>query len=63
MQINYYGDRRQTARGPITAHIRIITNWGSPDQKERLLTVRLKSQTETITVGTAEFAGKGHVEK
>lgn len=63
MQVNYYGDRRQMARGPITAHIRIITHFGSPDQKERLLTIRLRSQAETITVGTAEFSDKGPFEK
>lgn len=57
VRINYYGDRRQTALGPVTAQVRLITNFGTPNQQEKRLTVRLKSRQETLDIGTVDIGG------
>lgn len=54
-QINYYGDRRQTALGPVTAQVRLITGFGTPAQQEKRLTVRLKDKQETLEMGSIEI--------
>ena len=55
VRINYYGDRRQTAFGPVTAQIRLITGFGTPAEKEQRLTLRLSESKETLDVGTIEI--------
>ena len=55
VRINYYGDRRQAALGPVTAQVRLITGFGTPAQKEQRLTVRLAAKQETLEIGTIEI--------
>jgi len=55
VRINYYGDRRQTAIGPVTAQVRLITGFGTPAEKEQRLTLRLSESKETSDVGTIEI--------
>ncbi|PTY06659.1 hypothetical protein DB347_11525 [Opitutaceae bacterium EW11] len=57
VRINYYGDRRQTALGPVTAQVRLITGFGTPNQQEKRLTVRLKSRQETLDIGNVDIGG------
>jgi len=56
VKINYYGDRRQTALGPVTAQVRLITGFGTPRQQEKRLTVRLKNAQETLEIGAIEIS-------
>ena len=56
VQINYFGDRRQSELGPVTAKAHIITHFGQPDQQEKVLTVRLTEQKESLDIGTVEIA-------
>ena len=59
MKINYYGDRRQTALGPVTVQVRLITDFGLPTQHEQRITVRLVDQKETLDIGSIALkAGK-----
>lgn len=58
VQINYYGDRRQTALGPVTAQVRLVTGFGTPNQQEKRLTVRLKDKQETLDLGSIEMGKK-----
>jgi Ca-activated chloride channel family protein len=55
-KINYYGDRRQTALGPVTAQVRLITGFGTPTQQEKRLTVHLEDQRQTLDVGSFVIA-------
>lgn len=55
-KINYYGDRRQAALGPVTAQVRLITGFGTPTQQEKRLTVRLEDQRQTLDVGAFVIA-------
>lgn len=58
VKINYFGDRRQTALGPVTAQVRLITGFGTRAQKEQLLTVRLKETEDTLEIGAIEIGDK-----
>jgi len=51
VRINYFGDRRQTALGPVTVQVRLITDFGLPTQREQRITVRLVDPKETIDIG------------
>lgn len=53
-KINYYGDRRQNAFGPVTAQVRFITDFGTPQKHEKRVTVRLKDKQETLEIGSLE---------
>jgi hypothetical protein len=55
IRINYYGDSRQTTLGPVTAQIRLITDFGTPAQKAKLLTMRLSEKKENLEVGQIEI--------
>jgi len=55
VRINYYGDRRQTALGPVTAQVRLITGFGTPQEKEELITVRLVDRKEALEIGSIEI--------
>ncbi len=59
VKINYYGDRRQTTLGPVTAEVRLITGFGTARQQEKRLTMRLKEAQETLDVGVIEIGAKG----
>jgi uncharacterized protein YfaP (DUF2135 family) len=51
VQVNYYGDRATSVNGPTTLQLRLTTGFGTPTQTERLVTLRLKAQSETVLVG------------
>jgi len=55
VHLNYYGDSRQTELGPVTAQVRLITGFGTPDEKEKRLTVRLVERQDNLIVGTIEI--------
>ncbi|HWA25216.1 MAG TPA: DUF2135 domain-containing protein, partial [Lacunisphaera sp.] len=55
VHINYYGDRRQTELGPVTAQIRLITGFGTPGEQEKRVTLQLAEQKDTRVVGTIEI--------
>jgi tetratricopeptide (TPR) repeat protein len=58
IQINYYGDSRQTAIGPVTAQVLLITGFGTPTQEERRLTVRLEANKQILDIGSITIGGK-----
>ena len=58
VQINYFGDSRQTALGPVTAQLRLISGFGTAKQTEKRLTVRLQDNKETLDIGSFEVPGK-----
>jgi uncharacterized protein YfaP (DUF2135 family) len=57
VKINYFGDRRQTAIGPVTVQMRLTTDFGLPSQKEQRITVRLVDPKETLDIGSIEIPG------
>ena len=51
IKINYFGDRRPQALGPVTARLKIFTGFGTSAQKEKVLVVHLQDKQEILDVG------------
>ena len=51
IQAQFYGHRQQLVAGATTLGLRLYTGFGTAAQKEERLTLRLKGQSEVVTVG------------
>ncbi|MEF8770698.1 MAG: VIT domain-containing protein [Candidatus Accumulibacter phosphatis] len=51
VQAQFYGHRQQVVAGATTLSLRLYTAFGTAAQKEEWLTLRLKGQSEVVTVG------------
>jgi len=51
IQAQFYGHRQQVVAGATTLGLRLTTGFGTAAQKEERLTLRLKGQSEVVTVG------------
>ncbi len=54
VEANYFGDRRQNLTGVTSLQVQLITGFGTPQAREQMITLRLKSRSETIFVGEFE---------
>lgn len=54
VEANYFGSRQQLVTGATTLMLRLTTHWGTPQQKDQRVTLRLKDRAETILVGEFE---------
>ena len=50
----YYGDRRQNVTGATTLQVKLTTKFGTAEQQEQIVTMRLKGRQETVFVGEFE---------
>jgi tetratricopeptide (TPR) repeat protein len=55
IEVNLYGDSRQTLGGPITIQAELFTNFGKPTQKREVINCRVTSDKEVIKIGTLKF--------
>jgi len=55
VRINYCRNRRQAALGPVTAQLRLITGFGTADEKEERITVRLVKKKKSLKIGTIQI--------
>jgi hypothetical protein len=51
IQANYFGTRQQNLHGATTLYLDIYTDYGSPTEKKKTITLRLKTKEEVIEVG------------
>ncbi|SBT04832.1 conserved exported hypothetical protein [Candidatus Accumulibacter aalborgensis] len=51
IQAQFYGHRQQLVAGATTLGVRLYTGFGTAAQKEERLTLRLKGQSDVVTVG------------
>ena len=51
IQVNYYGTRQQRIAGPTNIQVKLITNYGRPNQKMEEITLRLSDESEVIEIG------------
>ncbi|HWB58919.1 MAG TPA: VIT domain-containing protein [Chthoniobacteraceae bacterium] len=57
----YYGSTQQNVTGAVTVTATVFTNFGRPDQKKQVLTLRLDSIKENVPIGNIRFdAGMIH---
>jgi tetratricopeptide (TPR) repeat protein len=54
VEAQYFGDRRQAVTGPTTLQVKLATRFGTPEQQEQSITLRLKGRQETVFVGEFE---------
>jgi Flp pilus assembly protein TadD len=54
VQANYFGQRQQIVSGATTLQLKLTTGFGTPLQKEQIVTLRLKGAREVIDVGEFE---------
>lgn len=54
VEAQYFGDRRQAVTGPTTLQVKLATRFGTAEQKEQSVTLRLKGRQETVFVGEFE---------
>jgi Ca-activated chloride channel family protein len=51
IQANYYGNRQQVLAGATTLQVKLFSGFGTPQQKEQVVTLRLQDRSETVFVG------------
>ena len=52
---HYFGSSQQKLTGPATATATVYTNWGRPEEKKQILSLRLDKPKEKVTVGEIKF--------
>jgi hypothetical protein len=54
VEAHYFGDRRQNITGVTTLQVKLATKFGTVEQREEIVTLRLKGRAETVFVGEFE---------
>ena len=49
---NYFGSRQQTLVGPATVTATVFTNWGRPEEKRQILSLRLDKPKDKVSIGS-----------
>lgn len=59
VKANYYGHRQQLLVGATTLMVQLSTDWGTPQQKDQQIVLRLQGRRDVVTVGrfTVEAPG------
>ena len=55
VDVNLFGDTRQTIGGPITIKAELFTNFGKVNQKRKIINCRVGSNKEVIRIGALHF--------
>lgn len=59
IQANFYGHQQQVVAGATTLQLRLQTAFGTANQKEEIITLRLKGKSEIVTVGEFTVGNPG----
>ncbi len=54
VEANFFGSREQLVTGATTLSLRLSTHWGTRQQRDQTVTLRLKDRAETVLVGEFE---------
>lgn len=55
VEVNLYGDHRQTLGGPIAIRADLYTDFGRPNQQKKTINLRVTSNKEVINIGSLKF--------
>ncbi|MEO7310437.1 MAG: VIT domain-containing protein [Chitinophagaceae bacterium] len=58
VDVNLFGDTRQTLGGPITIKAELFTNFGRPNQQRKVINCRVTTNKEVIRIGALHFGSK-----
>jgi tetratricopeptide (TPR) repeat protein len=59
IEVNLYGDHRETLGGPITIKAELFTNFGRVNQQRKIISVRVTEHKEVVKVGRLGFGREG----
>ena len=51
IEANFFGSNQQVIAGATTLQVKLFSKWGTAQQKEQLITLRLQKASETVFVG------------
>jgi hypothetical protein len=54
VEAQFYGNRQQIVAGATTLQLRLATRFGTPEEAEKIVTLRLKGKSEVVLVGEFE---------
>jgi hypothetical protein len=54
IEAQFYGNRQQIVAGATTLQLRLATRFGTPEEAEKIVTLRLKGKSEVVLVGEFE---------
>lgn len=54
VEAQFFGNRQQIVAGATTLSLRLATRFGTPDEAEKIVTLRLKDRSERVLVGEFE---------
>jgi hypothetical protein len=57
VRVHYYGSGQQQLVGPATIVATVYTNWGRPDEKREVLTLRLDQPKDLEAIGVVRIGG------
>ncbi len=57
VRVHYYGSGQQTLMGPATLVATVYTNWGRPDERREVLTLRLQEPKDLERIGVVRIGG------
>ena len=55
VEVNLYGDSRQTLGGPIAIKAELFTDFGKPTQKREVINFRVTTNKEVVKIGSLKF--------
>ena len=55
VEVNLYGDSRQTLGGPISIKAEMFTDFGKPTQKREVINFRVTTDSEVVKIGSLKF--------
>lgn len=55
IKVDYFGNSAQTITGPVTIQVKVISNYGTEFEQEKVLTRRLENRKEIISIGEISF--------
>lgn len=59
VKANYYGHRQQVLVGATTVMAQLSTGWGTPQQQDQQIVLRLEGRRDVVTVGRFKVAAQG----
>ena len=55
IEVNLFGDSRQTMGGPISIKAEMFTDFGKPSQKREVINFRVTTNSEVVKIGSLKF--------
>lgn len=63
IEVNYYGDSRQSITGPVTVYATMYTNYGKPNEEKKQVAIQLTKGQKAVMVAELKFDESGQVKK